>query len=227
MNQRFSVTRLFIILMLAVVIVSPEAVAFWNSPPVVTPPRGPAAERWSTLFSLDRTETYTYRLTAFRRGRYSFDGELNVALSGSVLHYWYNVGKMSARGTSTYDPQALAGGILISAFTGSPALDWPEMQLLATPFHFVEWFDQFKGANYAHTVVWEEFTQPATRLQVSRRGWFNDSVFDGVVRRGRDTLLELEIDLHRPLPVKSVVVNGDWRFEAELVSNVSTRPILR
>lgn len=223
MAKRFRSASFWFALILVVCIAAPSSATLWYPSP--QPPRVVPGQRWHALFDLEPRTTYTYTLTAYRRGRVSLEGELNLVRTGDEIRVWYTLGRKSGGGSSGNDPTALAGALLLSALQPGQALTLTEVQLLAAPFQFVNWYDLFANGNFSSTVVWETFGHPAsTRFQITRSpGWF-DKTYEGRVCSGSKTLLEMRIDLDVPLPLHVVTYSddGDWQFVAELVTPRST-----
>lgn len=184
------------------------------------------SSRWSNPFSLERDVTYTYSLTAYRWGWQETSGELNITRSGSTVRLSYNVGSASGTVTAPYDPQAMVGALLLDALTHT-SIDYAGMQLLATPFKFTPWLEQFSEATFRNGRVWEVSGHPPLRFEAQQKGWRSDSEWEGQLRQGSRTLLSMEVDLNQPLPVYLETRDGEYRFTAELRVHRTPGRILR
>lgn len=183
--------------------------------------------RWSDIFSLERDVTYVYRLKAYRWGRETQTGELSIIRSGSTVRMSYAVGAATGTVTSPLDADAMVGAMLLSALTGPRSVDYAGVQMLTTPFKFMQWHEMFAEADFRNGRVWEISGQPPIRFDAESKGWRNETVYEGEIRQGSSTLLELEIDLDEPLPRYVESQDGEWRFTAELRIERSTGRILR
>lgn len=183
--------------------------------------------RWDDLFDLESGTTYIYDLTAYRWGRAALDGELRLERSGSQMRITYSVGKTTGRAVTASDPQAIVGGLMLAAMTGSDALSYEALELLVTPLKFVQWLDSFADARFRDGRVWEEFAQPPVRFEAREVRRWDQSAYEGEVRRGSQTVLSMSIDLDQPLPLRVESTSGEWRFVAELRSQRSSQRILR
>jgi len=189
---------------------------YWSSDP-----------RWDALFDLESGVTYVYDLTAVRRGRPVFYGELRLTRSGSQVTVDYRVDRATGRVTAPDDPLALTGALVLAAVNGSQGLDYESLQLLLTPLRFAQWAELFAEARFRNGRVWEDYAQPPVRFEANEVGPRGGRVYEGRVRRGSETLFTLMIDLDEPLPVWVEAEGGDWRFTAELRTERKPQLILR
>lgn len=222
---RHSTSRLIILTLLSLLVFSTTALA---APPPWTPPgRALGQQVWWGMFDLEQGTTYSYDLRATNWNRVSVRGELSFTpLADGSIRFWYDVGEISGHGTAPADPQALAGAVLLSAMAQAGRANVETLQLLAAPFYWVNWTDQFYDARFRNGIVWEEFTSPPTRFEAKpTRGAFS-TTYEGQITVGRETVARLWLDLWEPLPERIVVLDGRWEFSAQLTS-VPQRPLLR
>jgi len=114
-----------------------------------------------------------------------------------------------------------AAAVLVAALTGPDPLPGEAVRLLATAFHWTLWRDLFAQATFRDGFVWESLQNPAYRFTARQRGF---ALYEGEVTRGRDVVLELTIDLTKPLPLEIVAYDGRDRYEAVLMSSPVARP---
>lgn len=204
-----------------------SATAMAAPPPWTPPGRSIGQQVWWAMFDLEQGTTYTYDLRGTSWNRGAIRGELSFSPTyGGSVRFSYNVNGISGQGTAPADPQALAGAVLLSAVSRSGNVDVETLQLLAAPFYWVNWVDQFYDARFRNGIVWEEFTSPPTRFEAKQTfGAFSTS-YEGQFIVGRDTVARLWLDLWEPLPERIVVMDGRWEFSAQLM-NASQRPLLR
>jgi len=208
---------------------------------------------WREMFDLQPGVTYTYTLTYesdSRGGRppwlwvtpdgWSWDGwswegpgrggqrvitgQLNLYRTGGgrdEVRFWFVFGDVRVNGSAPVDPQAVAGAVLVAALTGPDPLPGEAVRLLATAFHWTLWRDLFAQATFRDGFVWESLQNPAYRFTARQRGF---ALYEGEVTRGRDVVLELTIDLTKPLPLEIVAYDGRDRYEAVLVSSPVAGP---
>lgn len=200
---------------------------------------------WRAMFELQPGVTYTYTLTyqapgrspaippwqgnmpggpeagggpgAGRRTDY-VTGELHLWRSGGVndeVRFWFVVDGVRVNGTAPADPQAVAGAVLVAALTSPEPISTEGVRLLATVFQWTRWRDLFAQATFRNGTVWEVLQHPTLRFTARQYG-FSGS-YRGEVVRGRDTVLEIAIDVSRPLPLEIVAFEGRHRYRAELV----------
>lgn len=221
---RHSTSRLLIVTLLGLLLFSTAALA---APPPWTPPgRSVGQQVWWAMFDLEQGTTYTYELRAMNRNRLSVQGHLSFTqLVDGSIRFWYDVGSISGNGTAPADPQALAGAVLLSAMSQAGRADVETLRLLAAPFYWVNWLDQFYDARFRNGIVWEEFTSPPTRFE-AQQTWPFSTEYEGKFTVGRETVARLSLDLWEPLPEHIVVFDGRWEFSAQLTS-VPQRPLLR
>lgn len=188
--------------------------------------RYPTVSRWHDVFSLERDVTYTYHLKAYRWGWESASGELSITRAGSGVRMSYRVGNASGTVTAAYDPEAMVGALLLDALTNT-SIDYAGVQMLTTPFKFTPWLEQFSQATFRNGRVWEVSGHPSVRFDAQQKGWRKDTEWDGELRRGSQTILNLQIDLEEPMPLYVESRDGEYRFSAELRVQRTQGRILR
>lgn len=204
------------------------------------------ANTWRAMFDLQPGITYTYALSyepsgrgpgappwvwfgpggdagggghgpGGRSGHGSVFGELSLYRSGGVgdeVRFWFTMDGVRVNGTAANDPQAVAGAVLVAALTNPEPISPDGLRLLATVFHWTNWRDLFERSTFRSGTVWNVVQHPPHQFTARRQG-FSD-VYHGEVTRGRDTVLEITIDLARPLPLEIVALNGRDRYMAAL-----------
>lgn len=153
-----------------------------------------------------------------RGGRGPIRGELNLWRSGGSsdeIRFWFTIDDVRINGTAPVDPQAVAGAVLVAALTSPTPISYEGIRLLTTVFQWTQWRDLFAESSFRHGLVWEVLQHPPHRFTAKQSGFFGP--FHGQVTRGRDTVLELTIDLAKPLPLEIVAFDGRDRYTAELV----------
>lgn len=214
MTARIRITTFMI---LALVFGASPAVQAWGTPPNWTPPGERTSQpAWSALFDFDDGRTVRFDLSMTRRGRIQTEGTLHLSYWGSdELQFGYSIGRVSAHGTAPANPQALVGAITLSAL--SERIDWTALQMLLTPFHFVQWYEAFETARFRNGTVWQEMRNPPARFEASRS---RNGVYDGTVYVGRNAALHLAIDLNQPLPLTASVTDGDLTYRASMQASL-------
>lgn len=202
---------------------------------------------WQAMFDLQPGVTYTYTLMHQTTGRGSgfppgpghapgasanagagfgpgrsggrpVRGELNLWRSGGAndeVRFWLTFDDVRINGTAPNDPQAVAGAVLVAALTNPTPVSYDGIRLLATVFHWTNWRDLFAGSTFRNGVVWEVLQHPPHRFTARQQGVFGP--YYGELTRGRDPVLQLTIDLAKPLPLEIVAIDGRSRYVAELV----------
>lgn len=195
---------------------------------------------WNTAFQLEPGATYTYDLrhverrgASSNRGRAhgrTIQGELNLELDArdsNKVRFWYRVDGVHGNGTAFNSPEAVVGAITLAALSGTDELSSDALQLLLAPFHWVRWHSLFVESAMRRGVVWEVFEHPPHRFSVRHiHSTHGERRYTGEVTRGKQTVLELTLDVNRPLPLEIVRVVDSKRYEAELRVSLG-RGILR
>lgn len=207
---------------------------------------------WWSMFELQPGVTYTYTLTyeparrssgwspwdwdwdgpgspwgggVGRRDDGVVRGELNLWRSGGArdeVRFWFTFGDVRVNGTAPVDPQAVAGAVLVAALTSADPIPAEGVSLLATVFHWTKWRDLFEKSTFRDGTVWEVVQHPPHRFTARQERFFN--TYRGEITRGRDTVLELTIDLAQPLPLEIVAHEGRDRYVVQLVQQPVTGP---
>lgn len=200
-----------------------------------------ARNTWRAVFDLQPGITYTYTLTYEQSGRgpasppwvwfgpdgpeggagrsrfATITGELNLYRSGGAddtIRFWFTIDGVRVNGTAPNDPQAVAGAVLVAALTNTEPLSPEAVRLLTTVFHWTNWRDLFERSAFRNGTVWNVVQHPPHQFTARRQG-FGD-VYRGEITRGRDTVLEITIDLAKPLPLEIVAWDGRDRYVAAL-----------
>lgn len=187
---------------------------------------------WAQVFNMLPGVTYTYKLEystipdrgwpAPGRGN-RIQGELNMTRVGGKdeIQFSFNVGGVRGGGTVPYDIHALAGGVFVAAMTSPKTPSLEALQLLATPFYWVEWYDLFTKSNFRNGLVWQTYDNPPYRFNAtSVNGWWS---YNGRLTRGRDVVMDLAIDVHDPWPSEITVYGERSQFKAVLSHGVGRR----
>lgn len=185
---------------------------------------------WTTVFRLEPGVTYTYVLegatTGGRHGRRGPRGELNLVRShGFVdeIRFWYEIDGVRGSGTAAADARSVTGAVLLSALTAPESLSLDALRVLATPFHWVQWYELFAESTFRDGLVWQVFEHPPQRFTAERRG--RSLEFSGQVTVGRDVVALITVDTSRPLPLTVESRYGRSRYEARLVVSPGRGPL--
>lgn len=191
------------------------------------PQRPPYAERWTEGFRLEPGVTYTYALRSgdkYPTGqRFAERGTLNLWVSpggADEIRFWYTVDGIHKNGVAPNDPHALVGALLLSALVGTDPLATDAVRLIATPFQWVHWADLFLESDFRGGIVWEVYQHPPIRFSANRQG---GDTYSGEVTMGRETVLELRLQLTQPLPQRVVSRHGRNAYVAELAAEPPRR----
>lgn len=182
---------------------------------------------WRALFKLANRTDYTYKLTARQYGRVLASGEFTLRRRGNTLYYTLTSGHSKEEGDVSYDAQALAGAVLLSAIDPTQSFSEAEQHMVMTPVMFIRWYSQFEQADFGNYFVWEQGARPTVRFVAERHGWGADAVYYGSLQQDWRTVLTLRIDLREPLPLYIAFEKDGRRYEAQLVTDKTSAPILR
>lgn len=153
-------------------------------------------------------------------------GQLTLRRTGGPndqVRFAFTVGDVRVSGAAPADPQAVAGAVLVAALTGPRPVSPEGVRLLATVFQWTQWRDLFERSTFRTGTVWEVQQQPPYRFTARQQGFFG--TYKGEVQRGRDTVMEITIDLGQPLPLDIVAFDGRDRYRARLVQEPVWGPL--